>query len=176
MAYTLQQLSDLEDIKIMKHRYFRAIDTNDVALLASVLAEDVVVDYRGGTYRVTLHGRDDMIEFVSSALNSGTAAMHHGNMPEITLDSDDRASGVWYLHDIVINLESRDHTMGSAIYRDEYRRIDGRWQITRTEYDRVIEFIRPLAADGNVSAHRLAEIGRKPHERSDISHLIRWTG
>lgn len=176
MAYTLQQLSDLEDIKILKHRYFRAIDTNDVTLLASVLAEDVVVDYRGGTYRVELRGRDDMVTFVSSAINSGMLAMHHGHMPEITLTGDDNASGIWYLQDIVISVERQDHTEGSAIYRDEYRRIDGRWQIVRTEYDRVIEFIRPLAADIRVTAHLLAEVGRKPHERSDISRMISdWT-
>ena len=29
MAYTLQQLSDLEDIRTLKHRYFRGIDTAD---------------------------------------------------------------------------------------------------------------------------------------------------
>ena len=33
MPYSLQQLSDLEDIKVLKHRYFRAIDTADEAIL-----------------------------------------------------------------------------------------------------------------------------------------------
>ena len=34
MAYTLQQLSDIEEIRLLKHRYFRGIDTADTALLA----------------------------------------------------------------------------------------------------------------------------------------------
>ena len=29
MGYSLQQLSDLEEIKVLKHRYFRGIDTAD---------------------------------------------------------------------------------------------------------------------------------------------------
>jgi hypothetical protein len=29
IAYTLQQLSDLDDIRILKHRYFRGIETAD---------------------------------------------------------------------------------------------------------------------------------------------------
>ena len=41
MPFTLQQLSDIEEIKILKHRYFRGIDTADMALLAGLFTEDV---------------------------------------------------------------------------------------------------------------------------------------
>jgi hypothetical protein len=64
--------------------------------------------------------------------------------------------------------------VGSAIYRDQYRREDGAWRIARTEYDRVIEFIRPLPDNAEITSHHLAKVGRKPHERGDISHLISW--
>ena len=50
MPFTLQQLSDLEDIKQLKHRYFRSIDTGNELELASVFTEDVTIDYRGGGY------------------------------------------------------------------------------------------------------------------------------
>lgn len=174
MAYTLQQLSDFEDIRTLKHRYFRGIDTADLNLLSGLFSEDLVVDYRGGTYRVSLEGRDNMVEFLANSFHSGALAMHHGHMPEITLTGDDTAEGIWYLEDIFINLESRTHTVGSAIYRDQYRREDGAWKISRTEYDRVIEFIRPLADDAQITSQHLAKAGRKPHERADISHLISW--
>lgn len=174
MAYTLQQLSDFEDIRTLKHRYFRGIDTADLNLLSGLFSEDLVVDYRGGTYRVSLEGRDNMVEFLANSFHSGALAMHHGHMPEITLTGDDTAEGIWYLEDIFINLESRTHTVGSAIYRDQYRREGGAWKISRTEYDRVIEFIRPLADDAQITSQHLAKAGRKPHERADISHLISW--
>ena len=174
MAYTVQQLSDLEDIRTLKHRYFRGIDTADLALLGTLFTNDLTVDYRGGTYRVRLEGRDNMLEFLANSFHSGAVAMHHGHMPEITLTGENDAEGLWYLEDIFIDVERSSHTIGSAIYRDVYRREDGVWKIARTEYDRVFELVRPLAADAQITSHHLATAGRKPEERSDISHLIEW--
>lgn len=174
MAYTLQQLSDLEDIRTVKHRYFRGIDTADMNLLATLFTDDVGVEYRGGTYRVRLEGRENMLDFLANSFNSDAVAMHHGHMPEITLTGDDTAEGIWYLEDIFINLELQLHTIGTAIYRDQYRREDGVWKIARTEYDRVFEMVRPLAADAQVTYHLLAKAGRKREDRTDISHLIEW--
>jgi len=174
MAYTLQQLSDLEEIRTLKHRYFRGIDTADIALLEPLFTQDLTVDYRGGNYRVQLSGRDDMLEFLANSFHSGAVAMHHGHMPDITLTGEDTAEGLWYLEDIFINLDSRTHTIGTAIYKDQYRREGGAWRIAKTEYDRVIEMIRPLAPDAQITSHYLAKAGRKPEERSDISRLISW--
>jgi len=174
MAYTLQQLSDMEDIRTLKHRYFRGIDTADMALLSCLFTEDVTVEYRGGTYRVKLAGREAMIEFLANSFHSGAVAMHHGHMPEITLTGEDEAEGTWYLEDIFINLEDKLHTIGSAFYRDRYRRENGAWRIAHTEYDRVMEVVTPLDPNARITAHHLGRTGRKPHERTDISHLIEW--
>lgn len=174
MAYTLQQLSDLEDIRTLKHRYFRGIDTADMALLETLFTDDVFVEYRGGDYKVALQGKTNMLDFLINSFHSGAVAMHHGHMPEISLTGADRAEGIWYLEDIFISLETKSHTIGSAIYRDVYRREAGAWKIARSEYDRVIEVIVPLHPEANVIAQYLAKIGRKPHERTSISHLIRF--
>jgi hypothetical protein len=174
MAYTLQQLSDFEDIRTLKHRYFRGIDTADIALLDGLFTDDIVVDYNGGNYRVRLQGRADMLEFLANSFHSGAVAMHHGHMPEITLTGEDSADGVWYLEDIFISLEKMNHTVGSAIYKDSYRRQDGGWKIARTAYDRIIEVVRPLHPEEQITSHYLANVGRKPHERTDISRLIHW--
>ena len=91
MAYTLKQLSDLEDIRTLKHRYFRAIDTANMELLSGLFTDDVDVEYRGGGYRVKLSGRDNMLEFLANSFHSGAVAMHHGHMPEITLTGADTA-------------------------------------------------------------------------------------
>jgi len=175
MAYTLQQLSDLEEIRTLKHRYFRGIDTADAKLLADLFTDDVVVDYRGGGYRVSLSGRDNMLDFLANSFHSGAVAMHHGHMPDITLTGDDTAEGLWYLEDIFISLEAKTHTIGTAIYKDVYRRENGRWKIARTEYDRVFELVSPLEPAANLTFHHLAKAGRQPHERTDIGHLITWT-
>jgi hypothetical protein len=174
MAYTLQQLTDLEDIKVLKHRYFRGIDTADMTLLASLFTLDIDCEYRGGTYKVALKGRSAMLEFLANAFHSGAAAMHHGHMPEITLTGDNSATGIWYLEDIFINVETGTYTSGTAIYRDHYRREGGVWKLSCTEYDRVMELNMPLPAEMQVSARYLAAAGRQPEARSDISHLISW--
>lgn len=174
MTYTLSQLGDMETIRLLKHRYFRGIDTADMALLAGLFTPDVSVDYRGGTYRVRISGRDDMLEFLANIFHSGVVAMHHGHMPEITLTSEAEADGVWYLEDIFIDIENRLHTAGTAIYRDRYRREADGWRIAHTEYDRIYEIVSPLDDNSRITVHHLARAGRQPHERRDISHLIEW--
>ena len=173
MAYTLQQLSDFEDIRTLKHRYFRAIDTADKPLLETLFTDDVAVDYRGGRYRVTLSGKADMIDFLLNSFHSGLVPIHHGHGPEIELVGEDAAKGTWYLEDVVIGLERKTSGYGSALYYDEYRREGGSWKIARTEYDRLVEVVRPLA-DERVTAHYLGTASRQPDERGDISQLIHW--
>lgn len=174
MAYTLQQLSDLEDIRTVKHRYFRGIDTADQALLETLFTDDVSVEYRGGGYKVELAGKAKMIDFLMNSFNATAVAMHHGHMPDISLTGDDSAEGIWYLEDIFISLERRDVTTGTAIYRDRYRREGGQWKIERTEYDRIMEVVQPLTDAMNITVHHLGKVGRKAEDCGDISHLITW--
>ncbi|AGH49804.1 MULTISPECIES: nuclear transport factor 2 family protein [Sphingomonadales] len=174
MAYTLQQLSDFEDIRTLKYRYFRGIDTADIGLLSDMFTDDISVEYRGGGYKVKLQGRENMLEFLANSFNSDCAAMHQGHQPEITLTGEDTAEGIWYLEDIFVNLTDRTRTEGTAIYRDQYRRVDGTWKLARTEYDRVIEFVDKLPADVEIKSNLLARTGRKPADRTDISHMISW--
>jgi|TARA_R100000501_G_scaffold17919_3_gene35054 hypothetical protein len=175
MPYTLQQLSDLEDIRLLKHRYYRGIDTADEALLKTLFTDDISVEYRGGSYVAKLQGRDAMMDFILNSFHSDAVAMHQGHMPEITFTGDDSADGLWYLEDIYISLERKNVTAGSAIYRDRYVRIDGEWKIASTEYDRVMEVIEPLRPDMQITTHYLAKAGRKREERGDISHMITFT-
>jgi hypothetical protein len=175
MAYTLQQLSDLEDIRTLKHRYFRCIDTANLAELDGLFTDDVRVDYRGGGYRVQLQGRTEFIEFLANSFNAEVLARHHGHMPEILLVGEHRAEGTWYLEDLFISLPRRDCTMGTALYRDHYQRVDGRWKIAQTEYDRVIELWQPLDGQTKILAHYLARHGRRPSECTDNSRYLTWS-
>lgn len=172
MTYTLQQLSDFEDIRTLKHRYFRAIDTCDRALLPELFTEDVAVDYRGGDYRAQFVGRQNMLDFLINSFHSDLIGMHHGHTPEITLTGDNTASGIWYLEDINIYVDAKSLTHGTGLYKDEYRRENGRWKIARTEMDRVFSVSFNYPDTPRVLAHYLATVGLKPNERKDISHLV----
>lgn len=176
MPFTLQQLSDAEDIKILKHRYFRGIDMADQPLLNTLFTEDVRIEYRGGQYKVALTGKAAMIDFLLTSFNSDATTMHHGHMPEITFVSDTEAEGVWYLEDIFISREAHrmDYTIGSAIYKDLYRKVGDEWKIAVSEYDRLIEVVEPLSDNKKITVSYLSLHGRKPDERTDISNYISW--
>ena len=174
MPYTIEQLSDLEDIKVLKHRYFRAIDTADWPLIEGRFTDDVHVEYIGGTYHVSLKGAANMMEFLKNSFHSKAMAMHHGHMPEIEFTGPDSAKGIWYLEDVFINFDDDTHTFGTAIYYDDYVREGGVWKIASTVYDRVIEYIAKRDETARFTAMRLAKTGRKFEELADISHLIKW--
>jgi hypothetical protein len=79
------------------------------------------------------------------------------------------------LEDIFISLETRTHTIGTALYRDRYVRRDNSWKIAHSEYDRIIELVQPLRDDLTIASHYLAKAGRRLADRTDISHMIQWT-
>jgi len=174
MPFTLQQLSDLEDIKMLKHRYFRGIDTANWALLDGMFTADVHIEYVGGTYTVSLQGADNMLEFLKNSFHSQAVAMHHGHSPEIAFTGPDSAEGFWYLEDIFIKFNDQTHTYGTAIYRDRYIRENGQWMIASSVYDRVMEVIEPLHEGAQYTTHHLAMHGRRFEDCTDISHLITW--
>ncbi|MBS0255295.1 MAG: nuclear transport factor 2 family protein [Proteobacteria bacterium] len=174
MSYTLQQLSDLEEIRQLKSRYFRCIDTGNHAELATCFAEDVTVDYRGGGYRLQVSGRADMVEFIASAFHSDVVAMHHGHTPEITFVDADTAKGTWYLEDRFIDPARGEHTVGSSLYYDTYVRTAEGWRLKHSEYDRVYELVSPISEATELRAHMLASTGRKPHERVDTTRWLEW--
>ncbi|WP_345791975.1 nuclear transport factor 2 family protein [Thauera sp. JM12B12] len=156
----VRELQDIEAIKRLKHAYFRAIDSADVALLKTLVTPDVEVRFIGGDYDWSLKGREEYIEAVGRNFNSEVIAQHNGHHPEITIESETEAGGIWYLHDNFYNLRARLFTTGSAFYHDRYRKVDGRWQIASTRYVRHYEIVTPMKALPNITVNYLAKHGR----------------
>ncbi|MFN3232737.1 MAG: nuclear transport factor 2 family protein [Alphaproteobacteria bacterium] len=146
------RLLAIEDIKQLKSRYFRAIDTHDWELLATVFAEDAVFDFTEANFdpnfpdpdrTVTppVHGRDAIVDAVRTALNEAASA-HHGHLPEIEVTSETTAKGIIPMEDNVRNVSGAvDFQLkGYGYYEETYEKIDGRWQIKTS-------FIRRLWVD-----------------------------
>jgi hypothetical protein len=55
-------MEEIEAIKRVKYRYFRCFDTANVAAIADVFTEDVVITVLGGVYKFELQGRDAYLE------------------------------------------------------------------------------------------------------------------
>jgi len=81
----IDRLLAIEEIRNLKHKYFRAIDMADYELLSTIFTDDITVDYRGGTYRWQASGRDEIITSMKYSFHDQTCAMHTGHHPEIEI-------------------------------------------------------------------------------------------
>lgn len=118
-------MDDVEEIKKLKARYFRALDSKDWELYRSVFADDVVADLRraGGEL---IHGIDAFVAFVSSL--TIVQSVHQGHMPEIDLTGPTTATGVWALEDYNV-WEDGSQNHGWGHYLETYEKADERWRI-----------------------------------------------
>ena len=158
----VQALEDIEAIKRLKYRYFRSIDTADLATLDTLLTDDISVNYKGGTYHWMMQGKDNVIQSIAGGFHNRALAQHTGHHPEIDLLSATTAKGLWYLTDSFIHLDMRVVTQGSSLYRDEYVKLGSEWKIRYSSYTRIYEIVETLERAPSVTYSLLAETGRAP--------------
>jgi SnoaL-like protein len=125
------QLADLEAIKQLKARYFRAVDTKDWDLFRGVFADDVRVWYPSSTEWI--EGADAVVAHVSKAFVPEAISVHQGYMPEIEHTGPDTAKGIWPMRDDVQMPRPGGRVwrlLGAGHYHEEYRRIGTQWKIS----------------------------------------------
>ncbi|MCB1704007.1 MAG: nuclear transport factor 2 family protein [Halioglobus sp.] len=153
----MEALLEIEKIKQLKARYFRALDTNDWALFAATLSQDCIGSYSDGD--LSFDGRDAIVTFMRDNLSGDKIlTLHHGHHPEIDIVDATAATGIWYLEDTVLALEAGIRIYGGAIYADEYRKVDGQWCICKTGYKRTFECSEPLDAQHSVLKNMFRDI------------------
>lgn len=128
------RLLDLEEIRRLKYRYFRALDTKDWALVEECFTPNATAAYP----QQDCGSRDEIVGFLSGAMTPDLVTMHHGHHPEIDVEGD-RAAGRWYLHDKVLAPAYRFCLEGAAIYADDYVRTADGWLMSHTGYQRLYE-------------------------------------
>lgn len=127
-------MGDIDDIKQLKARYFRTLDTKDWAGYRRVFTDDVVIDTTdAGGERIV--GVDAFLAYLGDAL-AGATTVHQGHMPEITLTSDTTATGIWALHDIVL-WPSGTRLDGFGHYHETYLKGDDGWRIASSTLTRI---------------------------------------
>ena len=132
-------MGDIDEIKQVKYRYLRALDTKHWDEFAATLTEDVTGDYDaslGEDHHFT--DRESLVEFMRSSMPANVITEHRVTHPEITLDGDE-ASATWYLQDRVIVPEFSFMLIGAAFYHDTYRKTGEGWKISATGYDRTYD-------------------------------------
>ncbi len=97
-----EQLLAIEDIKQLKARYFRCMDTKDWDGFAAVFAPNAVLDVTGetGTDEGIVRGNELIAEYVRGHVDPVTT-VHHGHMPEIEITTPTTATGIWAMEDML---------------------------------------------------------------------------
>ncbi|GAA3025887.1 nuclear transport factor 2 family protein [Gordonia defluvii] len=149
MTITPETLLDIHEITTLKYRYGRCLDNRLWEEFGATLSVDATARYGTVTQGEHLHfdGRDAIVGYMSESLAGSIVSTHTFSNPEITVDGD-TATGSWSMSDIVIAPEYDTVITGTSYYSDRYRKIEGRWHISHTEYYRLYEAVSPMSASG----------------------------
>lgn len=144
-----ERLAAIEEIKQLKAKYWRGVDTCDGALVRSILAEDCVLDYRGcctdpgsgvdhmPAMNAVLKGRES---WISDALGKDRViTVHQGHQSEIEITGDTAASGNWSFTDRFF-MPARApfaRLVGYGNYHDTYEKTGGQWLLKTTRITRI---------------------------------------
>ena len=145
----VEQLKAIEEIKVVKARYFRGVDTNDAELVRGILADDCVLDYMGcctdpATGKDYLPAMNVVMRGKASWSSEGLAASgivstHHGHNCEVTLTGDNTASAIWSMTDRLFMPAGAPMSVmtGHGYYHETYEKTDGRWKIKSLRIQRI---------------------------------------
>lgn len=147
----ITRLLAIEEIKQLKGRYFRFMDTKDWSSLRTIFCDDATFDARasfsldgegdGGRAAESndwvYHGGDTIVDFIRSAAGR-SHTVHHGHNHDIDILSPDEARGVIAMEDQIWDESDTVLTLhGCGHYHETYRRIDGRWRIHTSRITRL---------------------------------------
>ena len=141
----LRELLDIEAIRKVGVLYSQYLDSDYLEALAELFTEDAVCEF--GPYgqwvgRETIYKNYVEVERTSGP-NPGSKpyqAMHANTNHWVEMTGPDTAVGRRYLLDLLTNRAPDQHPfIWLAVYDEEYRRVAGSWQISRS----TIQFLWP---------------------------------
>ena len=131
---THDELDAIEQIKKLKARYFRCMDTKDWDGFQNVFAADATMDttQEAPNIEVVTGRRREIRQFVEGRWGR-CVTVHHGHMPEIEITSPTTARGIWAMQDFLQMPEGSPLGMKSMVgwghYTETYELVDGEWKI-----------------------------------------------
>jgi hypothetical protein len=148
----MEQIRDLgavEQIKQVKARYFRGVDTSDAELVRSILADDCVLDYRGCCTDPTTH--EDFLPAMNIVMrgraawpsqgmrHAGIVSVHQGHNCEISFSSDTTAHVIWSMTDRLFMPAGAPFAVmtGYGYYHETYEKAAGAWSIKTLRIERL---------------------------------------
>lgn len=139
------QLLAIEQIKQLKARYFRCMDTKDWAGLRAVFCDDAEFDARtslsldgsGDCADWVYRGGDVIADFIRDA-TTPSRTVHHGHCHEIEILSATEARGVIAMEDQIWDIASGAPVLhGAGHYHETYRKEADGWRILTSRISRL---------------------------------------
>ena len=127
-------LADIEQIKQLKARYFRFMDSKKWTDWRACFTDDMHF-YRDQDPNPIDSSGDAFVSRVSKHLERAVT-VHQGHMPEIEITGPTTAHGVWAMFDWVNKPE--ENRQGYGHYIEDYEKgPDGRWRIKSLRLTRI---------------------------------------
>lgn len=145
-ADALQQLRDIEEIRVLKHRYMRCIDLKLWDDVGDALAPHATFGTGTSAFGkpVEISGGAEIVAFLRARLGPAVLTEHTVSQPEIVVDGDE-ATGVWAHRERMLATAHRMVISGTGFCEERYERgADRRWRITQICYVRNYEVIMSL--------------------------------
>jgi hypothetical protein len=149
----IDELYAIEQIKQLKARYFRMMDTRNWEGMAQVFSREAKFDCSEGFLCTALggepegvvgpvtHGREAIMAWIEDAFAAQTS-LHHGHCHEITIDSETEAHGVIAMEDQIFAGDRKTRLLdASGHYHERYRFEDGAWRIAETKLTRLFSHV-----------------------------------
>ena len=129
--YPLDRLLAIEDIRSLKARYFRYMDTKQFDRLPELFAADLRVLTPAG--EVHIEGGAAFAASLKHSLEH-SVSVHQGFMEEIEIIDPLNATGIWAMQDAIEwadkhPVQGWKSISGRGHYHETYRKIDGTWRI-----------------------------------------------
>lgn len=144
------RLLAIEEISMLKARYFLGVDTQDWDLLRrEVFIPEIAFtlpEFREEPYC----GQEEVLAMFDLGL-IGMASVHHGHMPMIEVTSDTTAKGVWAMEDRIYFADGRAgidgelQLHGFGHYHETYIKTERGWRIETTKLTRLRKTTRQIA-------------------------------
>ena len=155
----LQALEDINAIKELKARYFRACDRKQPDTMRDCFVEKGALIEADGF--PPFNDREGWVALFTelAVKNPNVMDMHHGQNPQITLTGPDTATALWDLNFCQVNVKERTIVNLAGEYRDEYVRHNGRWWISAQRFRQTSFQMRVVDADGQA---KIVALGKPP--------------
>lgn len=130
----IQQIEDQTAIKRVVDVFANLADVKDIKTQMTLFTEDATVEtYFGDTLFASMRGREEISNVFSSFIANFSALYHMNGQFTVDIDGD-KASSTHYCLVVLISEDAAGKAyknLNGIIYKDEYRRVEGQWLISK---------------------------------------------